>query len=83
MKFIKYPVATEKAVRLIESDNAVTFVADKRANKKQIREEIEKEFKVKVDAVRTFFDTKGRKKAVVILSKETPALDIATQLGII
>ena len=83
MKFVKYPVATEKAVRLIESDNAVTFVTDKKANKKKIKEEIEKEFNVKVNAVRTFIDTKGRKKAVIILSKETPAIDIATQLGII
>lgn len=79
---IKYPLSTEKSIRLMESENKLVFIVDKRANKKDIKEAIEKSFKVKVDRVNTFVDVKGRKKAYIRFSKETPAIDIATQLGL-
>ena len=81
MKYIKHPIATEKAVRLVES-NILTFIADKKASKPQIKHEIEQEFKVRVEHIRTMIDSKGRKKVIVQLSKSTPAIDVATQLGI-
>lgn len=79
---IKYPLSTEKSIRLMESENKLIFVVDKSARKKEIKEAIEKAFKVKVDKVNTFIDVKGRKKAYIKFSKETPAIDIATQLGL-
>jgi len=79
---IKYPLSTEKSIRLMESENKLIFVVDKSAKKKEIKEAIEKAFKVKVDTVNTFIDIKGRKKAYIKFSKETPAIDIATQLGL-
>ena len=79
---IKYPLSTEKSIRLMESENKLIFVVDKAAKKKEIKEAIEKAFKVKVDHVNTFIDMKGRKKAYIRFSKETPAIDIATQLGL-
>jgi large subunit ribosomal protein L23 len=81
-KIIKYPLATEKAVRLMEIENKLVFIVDKKAKKKEIKEVFEKEFKVKVIKVNTLFDTKGRKKAYISLSPETPAIDVATQLGL-
>lgn len=66
----------------MESENKLIFVVDKAAKKKEIKEAIEKAFKVKVDHVNTFIDMKGRKKAYIRFSKETPAIDIATQLGL-
>ena len=30
MAILKYPLATEKAVKLVESENVVTYVADSR-----------------------------------------------------
>ena len=79
---IKYPLSTEKSIRLMESENKLVFVVDKKAKKNEIKEAIEKAFKVKIEKVNTFVDTKGRKKAYIRFSKETPAIDIATQLGL-
>ena len=81
MKYIKHPIATEKAVRMVEQ-NILTFVVDRKATKPQVQKELEKEFKIKINDIRTLIDAKGRKKVVVQLSKSTPAIDIATQLGI-
>ncbi len=78
---VKNPLMTEKAVRLMESENKLLFVVDKKAKKQEIKKAIEEIFKVKVLKVNTLI-LNGRKKAYVKLSPETPALDIATQLGL-
>lgn len=76
------PIVTEKAVMLIESQNMLTFTTDRRKTKKQIKEEVEKLFNVKVEKTRTLI--KGNKKySYVRLKKEFPAIDVATKLGII
>lgn len=80
---IKRPLITEKAVDLKEKENQVVFEVDKRANKIQIKEAVEKLFNVKVVDVRTmnvrgkvkrFGTVVGRrddwKKAVVVLDKD-------------
>lgn len=82
MEAIKYPISTEKAVRLMESDNKLTFIVERKATKQDIKKEIEKMFNVKVIKVNTLITPLGMKKAYVKLSKETPAIDIATKLGL-
>ena len=78
---IKYPVSSEKCIRLMESENKLLFVVDKQANKQDIKKAIEDAFKVKVTSVKThIFDSK--KRAYVQFSKEYPAIDVATQLGL-
>lgn len=52
-KVIIQPLLTEKGTSLHEALNQVQFKVDKRANKIQIREAIEKLFDVKVLSVRT------------------------------
>ncbi len=47
------PIITEKATAAKEHFNEVSFVVDKRANKKEIKDAIEKIFKVKVMDVKT------------------------------
>ena len=79
---IKNPLSTEKAVRLMESENKLLFVVDRKAKKSDIKEAIEKLFGVKVVKVNTLHDINGRKKAYVKLSNETPAIDVATVLGL-
>ena len=81
-KIIKYPLTTEKAVRLMESENKLIFVVNLKSNKNQIKESIESLFKVKVLKVNTLVSIYGLKKAYVKLSLETPAIDLATQLGL-
>ena len=79
---IKNPLSTEKAIRLMESENKLLFVVDRKANKKDIKEAIEKMFKAKVEKVNTLIAPDGKKRAYVKFSDETPAIDIATQLGL-
>lgn len=80
-KVIKYPLATEKAVKLMEAENKLLFVVNQKANKYDIKNAIEKMFKVKVIKVNTLV-TGGEKKAYIKLHKDNHAIDIATQLGI-
>ncbi|MGM5485279.1 MAG: 50S ribosomal protein L23 [Nanobdellota archaeon] len=79
---IKYPLSTEKSIRMMESENKLGFIVDMKANKSEIKEAIEKLFEVKVDKVNTVVTTNGKKKAYVKLNEETPAIDVATQLGL-
>ncbi|GAB4231519.1 MAG: 50S ribosomal protein L23 [Deltaproteobacteria bacterium] len=50
---IKRPLITEKATALKAVSNTVLFAVDSRANKKQVRDAVEKLFHVKVSDVRT------------------------------
>lgn len=77
-----YPITTEKAIGMIELENKLLFVVDKRATKAQIKKEVERLFKVKVGSVNTKITPKGIKHAYIRL-KEGKADDIAAQLKII
>lgn len=82
MSILLYPLTTEKAIRAIESENKMTFVVARKATKAEISKEITKMFKAKVSAVNA--QIRGNKKiAIVTLRAETPAIDIATKLGMI
>jgi len=81
-KVIKYPLSTEKSIRLMESENKLIFVVEMKAKKPEIKKAIEKTFKVKVVKVTTLITPTGQKRAYVKLSPETPALDVATDLGL-
>jgi len=82
MEIIKHPIQTEKAVRLMESDNKLTLIVDLKAKKQEIKKAVEELFQVKVVNVNTLITIEGKKKAYVKLSKETPAIDVATKLGL-
>ena len=76
------PLATEKAVRIMESENKLVFIVDRKANKLEIREAIETLFNVKVDNVNSLILKNGRKKVYATLNKDYKALDVATKLGL-
>lgn len=78
---IKYPVSTEKAIRLMESDNKLVFVVDQKANRQEIKDALEKIFNIKVEKVNTLIDRQGNKRAIARLAPESAALDVATNLG--
>ena len=76
------PIATEKAVMLIESQNVLTFETELQVKREEAKKEIEGLFNVKVQKVRTMI--RGNKKHLYVkLKKSTPAIDVATKLGII
>ena len=80
---IKHPLSTEKSIRLMESENKLVFVVNKKATKQEIKKAVEAVFKSKVQKVNVFVTQDGEKRAYVKFSMETPAVDIATQLGLI
>ena len=82
LKIIKNPLSTEKSIRLMESENTLIFVVDNSATKNEIKGAAEKVFKSKVVRVNTFTTPKGQKRAYIKFSSETPAIDIATNLGL-
>jgi len=79
---IKFPLSTEKAIRLMESENKLVFVVDIRAKRPEIKQAIEDAFKVKVTKVNTLIAPDGKKRAYIKISYDTPAIDVATKLGI-
>ena len=76
------PITSEKAVKMIDIDNTLMFEVEKSANKKQIKQEIEKTFNVKTSSIRTI-NRNNKKYVYVKLNAENPAIDIATKLGMI
>ncbi len=80
-KTLSYAYLTEKAVGLVEKENKIVFIVDRRAGKKQIKEAIEKVFDVKVAKVNTQING-GEKKAYVKLKPESKAIDVAVKLGL-
>ena len=79
---LKYPVSTEKCLKLMETENKIVFIVDRKAGKEEIKKAIEEMFKVKVSKVNTLIGSEG-KKAYIKLEKEFNAMDIATKLGLI
>lgn len=80
-EILLYPLLTEKAIGKIETENKLVFIVKRTSKKRQIKWAIEKALNVRVDNVNTIIDRKGRKKAWIKLSKDSPAIDIATRLG--
>jgi large subunit ribosomal protein L23 len=76
-----HPYVTEKTMNFMEKNNALEFVVKRDANKKQIKESVEKLFEVKVKEVKTRI-TKNGKHAVVTFMPEFKAEDIGMRIGI-
>lgn len=78
---IKHPLSTEKTIRLMEAENKLVFVVDRKATKQDIRKAFQEAFGIAPDTVNTHI--RGREKlAYIKLRPETPAIEIATQLGL-
>ncbi|ESQ23161.1 MAG: archaeal ribosomal protein L23 [uncultured Acidilobus sp. MG] len=77
------PLMSEKALRLLEELNTLTFIVRRDANKHDIKRAVERLYGVKVEKVNTLITPQGEKKAYVKLSKEYKASDVATKLGLL
>lgn len=82
-KVLRWAHMTEKSVALIEKENKIVFIVNRKTDKKQIKEAVEKVFEVKVDKVNTLITAKGEKKVFVKLKPEFKAIDVAVKLGIV
>ena len=81
-KIIQRPLITEKTFDIIERENKLVFIVNKKANKTQIKQAIEKIHNVKVIKVNTIITPEGEKKALIKLHPNYSAQDIAIDLGI-
>ena len=82
-QILQYPLLTEKALARVETENKLVFVVRRNANKRQIRWAAEHALGVKVQAITTTIDQKGRKKAMIRLTKDFPAMDVAMRFGML
>ena len=79
---IKYPFITEKATLSMEKSNTLQFLVGREARKEQIKKAVEEMYNVKVVKVTTQITPRGDKKAIVTLSAENSAEEIASRLGV-
>ena len=72
-------VSTEKAIKVIESQNKLLFEVGRRSSKDEIKKLIEETFKIKVSHINSFI--RKNKKYAYIQLKGSKAIDLATKLG--
>ncbi len=80
---VKYPLLSEDAVTLLEAENKITFIVDIRSDKNDIKRAIQELYEVRVRKVRTMITPEGEKKALVKLTPDFKASDLAVRLGIL
>lgn len=78
---ILHPYVTEKAMEAISKNNTLEFIVKRDANKKQIKDAVEKAFNVKVESVNTRI-TKVGKHAMVKLKPEFSAEEVGMRIGV-
>ncbi|MBN1681964.1 50S ribosomal protein L23 [Candidatus Bathyarchaeota archaeon] len=80
---IKYPTMTERSVYMIENENKIIFIVNRKATKKDISIAIKELYDVESSEIRTLIDRSGEKKAFVKLKEGYNASDLAIKLGIL
>lgn len=80
---IRYPMMTEVTNRLLEAENKLVFVVNKKATKRDIKIAVEELYEVVVDKVTSAITPEGKKKAFVKLHPDYKAVDVAIKLGIL
>ena len=79
---IEHPLVTEKAMDEMDFDNKLQFIVDIDATKSEITEAIESRYDVSITKVNTQITARGEKKAVVALSEDDNAQEIASRIGV-
>jgi large subunit ribosomal protein L23 len=82
-EIISFPLMTESASLMVETDNKLIFVVNRKADKTQIKNAVEQLYEVKVSKVNLLITPQGVKKAFVKLKPEFKASDVAIKLGIL
>ncbi|MBS7638498.1 50S ribosomal protein L23 [Candidatus Bathyarchaeota archaeon] len=82
-EIILYPLTTERSVKMIQEENKLLFIVQRKADKKEIARAVKELYEVEVEEVRTSIDRRGRKRALVKLKEGYSASDIAVRLGIL
>jgi large subunit ribosomal protein L23 len=80
---ILYPLMTEVASRMLETENKLIFMVSLKASKADVRRAVEDLYEVRVEKVNVLITSKGEKKAYVKLHPDYKAVDVAIKLGIL
>jgi large subunit ribosomal protein L23 len=80
---IFYPLMTESASLMVETDNKLIFMVNLKAGKSDVKKAVEELYEVKVDKISMLITPQGQKKAFVKLKPEYKASDVAIKLGIL
>jgi large subunit ribosomal protein L23 len=80
---LKHVLPSEKVTLMIDAENKLQFVVDLRANRTEIKREVEIVFETPVKSVRTMISSKGKKKAIIEFEDEGKAKEVGTSLGIL
>jgi large subunit ribosomal protein L23 len=80
---IQYPVMTEVTSRILEAENKLVFIVNKKATKRDIKLAVEELYDVVVEKVNSTITPEGKKKAFVKLHPDYKAVDVAIKLGIL
>jgi large subunit ribosomal protein L23 len=79
---IQHPLVTEKAMDKMDFDNKLQFIVHIDATKAEITDAIETRYDVSITKVNTQITAQGEKKAVVSLSEDDDAQEIASRIGV-
>jgi large subunit ribosomal protein L23 len=79
---IDHPLVTEKAMNDMDFENKLQFRVDLDATKPEVRDEVQTRYDVEVVDVNTMITMKGTKKAIVTLSDDDEAQDVASRIGV-
>jgi large subunit ribosomal protein L23 len=74
---------TEAASLMVEKENKLVFIINKKAGKADVKRAVEELYEVKVERVNLLTTPQGEKKAFVKLAPEYKAVDVAIKLGIL
>ena len=83
IEVIYYPLMTESASLMVERDNKLIFIVNKKAHKNDVKRAVEKLYDVKVDRITVLITPQGEKKAFVRLQQDYKASDVAIKLGLL
>lgn len=79
---IKHPLITEQTVALMDQNNELVFIVERKASKRDIKKAVEELYEVELVSVNTMILPDGRKKAYVTLREEYLADEVATKIGV-
>jgi large subunit ribosomal protein L23 len=74
---------TESASMMVEKENKLVFIVNKKAGKADVKRAVEELYEVKVERVNLLITPQGEKKAFVKLHPDYKAADVAIKLGIL
>ncbi|QZA87496.1 50S ribosomal protein L23 [Salinarchaeum sp. IM2453] len=79
---IIHPLVTEKAMNDMDFENKLQFAVHENASKPEIADAVSERFDVEVVGVNAHFTMDGYKKAIVELSEEDDAAEVASRIGV-